>query len=163
VGARRRPRRQQVGARRRHLPGRALLPSSWILAGITGNVGWIWAPPSSTRSRGAAIGPAIFNLALVSAPRANRVAFIAMYSLGTASPGSWAACCRDRCSSSSPYETPAFGTTWTAYHWLFVISGVLRMLAWLLLRSVPEAESWRTRDLLRSMRTGWKGMGFPWR
>jgi hypothetical protein len=37
------------------------------------------------------------------------------------------------------------------------------MLAWLWLRSVPEAASWRTRDLLRSMRTGWKGMGFPWR
>jgi hypothetical protein len=61
------------------------------------------------------------------------------------------------------FETQAFGTTWTAYHWLFVISGGLRMLAWILLRSVPEADAWRTRDLLRSMRTGWKGMGFPWR
>jgi hypothetical protein len=34
-----------------------------------------------------AIGPAIFNLALVSAPRANRVVFIAMYSLGTGVAG----------------------------------------------------------------------------
>jgi hypothetical protein len=61
------------------------------------------------------------------------------------------------------FETQAFGTTWTAYHWLFVISGVLRMLAWVWLRSVPEVDAWRTRDLLRSMRTGWKGMGFHWR
>jgi MFS family permease len=92
------------------------------------------------------------------------VAFIAMYSLGTGVAGFLGGVL------SGPllvflarYEMPAFGGTFTAYHWLFVLSGALRMLAWLLLRPVPEAEAWRTRDLLRSMRTGWKGMGFPWR
>ncbi len=142
----------------------ALLPASWILAGLTGNLGWIWASAVFDAVAWGAIGPAIFNLALVSAPQANRVAFIAMYSLGTGVAGFLGGVL------SGPllvflarYETPAFGSTFTAYHWLFVISGVLRMLAWLLLRPVPEAESWRTRDLLRSMRTGWKGMGFPWR
>lgn len=141
-----------------------LLPGSWILAGLTGQIGWIWASAVFDAVAWGAIGPAIFNLALVSAPRANRVVFIAMYSLGTGVAGFVGG------ALSGPllvflrgHELPAFGTTWTAYHWLFTISGILRMLAWILLRSVPEARAWRTRDLLRSMRTGWKGMGFPWR
>jgi hypothetical protein len=87
-----------------------------------------------------------------------------MYSLGTGVAGLLGgALSGPLLVSLRAWEVPAFGTTWTAYHWLFAISGVLRMLAWLWLRSVPEAASWRTRDLLRSMRTGWKGMGFPWR
>ena len=141
-----------------------LLPSTWIVAGITGDVRWIWLSAVFDAIAWGAIGPAIFNLALASAPRANRVVFIAMYSLGTGVAGFVGG------ALSGPllvflrgFETQAFGTTWTAYHWLFAISGVLRMLAWVLLRSVPEADAWRTRDLLRSMRTGWKGMGFPWR
>jgi MFS family permease len=140
------------------------LPSTWIMAGLTGSVGWIWASAVFDAIAWGAIGPAIFNLALVSAPQANRVAFIAMYSLGTGVSGFVGGVL------SGPllvflarFEMPAFGSTWTAYHWLFVLSGVLRATAWILLRPVTEAESWRTRDLLRSMRTGWKGMGFPWR
>lgn len=140
------------------------LPSTWILAGLTGSIGWIWASAVFDAIAWGAIGPAIFNLALVSAPQANRVAFIAMYSLGTGVSGFVGGVL------SGPllvflarFEMPAFGSTWTAYHWLFVLSGVLRATAWILLRPVSEAESWRTRDLLRSMRTGWKGMGFPWR
>ena len=65
----------------------ALLPASWILAGLTGNLGWIWASAVFDAVAWGAIGPAIFNLALVSAPQANRVAFIAMYSLGTGVAG----------------------------------------------------------------------------
>jgi MFS family permease len=141
-----------------------LLPSTWILAGMTGQVGWVWLSAFFDAVAWGAIGPAIFNLALVSAPRANRVVFIAMYSLGTGVAGFLGG------ALSGPllvalrgFEFPAFGSTWTAYHSLFALSGVLRMVAWRLLRSVPEADAWRTRDLLRSMRTGWKGMGFPWR
>jgi MFS family permease len=141
-----------------------LLPTSWILAGLTGNIAWVWMSAVFDAIAWGAIGPAIFNLALVSAPRANRVVFIAMYSLGTGVAGFiGGALSGPLLVSLRAWEFPAFGTTWTAYYWLFTISGVLRMLAWLWLRSVPEAASWRTRDLLRSMRTGWKGMGFPWR
>ncbi len=141
-----------------------LLPSTWILAGLTGQVGWVWVSAVFDAVAWGAIGPAIFNLALVSAPRANRVVFIAMYSLGTGVAGfAGGALSGPLLVALGAFEFPAFGTTWTAYHWLFTISGVLRMLAWPLLRSVPEADAWRTRDLLRSMRTGWKGMGFPWR
>jgi hypothetical protein len=56
-----------------------------------------------------------------------------------------------------------FGMTWTGYHSLFLISGLGRSQAWRLLRPVQEAEAWRTRDLLREMRTGWRRTGFPWR
>ncbi len=140
------------------------LPSTWIAAGLTGWIGWIWTSAVFDAIAWGAIGPAIFNLALVSAPQTNRVAFIAMYSLGTGLSGFVGGVL------SGPllvllarFEMPAFGSTWTAYHWLFVLSGVLRATAWVLLRPVQEAESWRTRDLLRSMRTGWKSMGFPWR
>ena len=141
-----------------------LLPAAWIAAGMTGQVGWIWISAVFDAAAWGAIGPAIFNLALVSAPRANRVVFIAMYSLGTGISGFvGGALSGPLLVGLRAFEFPAFGATWTAYHSLFAISGVLRMFAWLWLRSVPEAEAWRTRDLLRSMRTGWKGMGFPWR
>jgi len=141
-----------------------LLPSTWILAGMTGQVGWVWLSAFFDAVAWGAIGPAIFNLALVSAPRANRVVFIAMYSLGTGVAGFLGgALSGPLLVALRAFELPAFGGTWTAYHWLFAISGVLRMVAWPLLRSVPEADAWRTRDLFRSMRTGWKGMGFPWR
>lgn len=141
-----------------------LLPSTWIMAGLTGQVEWIWVSAVFDAIAWGAIGPAIFNLALVAAPRANRVVFIAMYSLGSGLAGfAGGALSGLLLTYLQRFETAAFGSTWTAYHWLFVVSGVLRMLAWTLLRSVPEADSWSTRDLLRSMRTGWKGMGFWWR
>jgi MFS family permease len=141
-----------------------LLPSTWILAGLTGQVGWIWVSAVFDALVWGAIGPAIFNLALVSAPRANRVVFIAMYSLGTGVSGfAGGAVSGLLLTFLQRFEVAAFGATWTGYHWLFLVSGVLRMLAWTLLRSVPEADSWSTRALLRSMRTGWKGMGFWWR
>jgi hypothetical protein len=83
--------------------------------------------------------PAVFNLALVTAPQANRVVFIAMYSLGTGVAGFVGGLL------SGPlllalqrFEGPAFGSTWTGFHSLFLISGSLRMLAWLWLRAVPE-------------------------
>jgi MFS family permease len=141
-----------------------LLPSTWIIAGLTGQVGWVWISAVFDAIAWGAIGPAVFNLALASAPRANRVVFIAMYSLGSGVAGFIGG------ALSGPllvflqrFQLDLFGATWTGYHSLFVISGVLRMLSWVWLRSVPEADSWSTRELLRSMRTGWKGMGFWWR
>ncbi len=140
-----------------------LLPGMWILAGLTGQQAWFWVSAFFDAVVWGAIGPAIFNLALVSAPQVNRVVFIAMYSLGTGLSGFLGGVL------SGPlmlwfgrFEGPFLGADWTAYHWLFLTSGLLRMMAWVWLRSVPEAHAWRTRDLLRAMRTGWKGLGFPW-
>lgn len=140
------------------------LPGTWILAGLTGRLGFIWASALFDAVAWGAIGPAIFNLALVSAPRANRVVYIAMYSFATGVAGFVGG------ALSGPLlllfrqvEGTVLSAPWTAYHWLFLLSGVLRASAWVLLRRVPEANAWRTRELLRSMRTGWKGTGFPWR
>jgi MFS family permease len=140
------------------------LPVNWILAGVTGNVTFVWLSAFFDAIAWGAIGPAIFNLALASAPHANRVVYIAMYSMATGIAGFIGGVL------SAPLlvgfrmlETTVGGVEVTAYYWLFALSGVLRASAWILLRRVPEANAWRTRDLLRSMRTGWKGAGFPWR
>lgn len=141
-----------------------LLPASWIAAGLTGDVTWIWASAVLDAVAWGAIGPAIFNLALRAAPRDQRVVFIAMYSLGAGLAGFLGGVL------SGPLliglqrlHALGIGGAWTGYHSLFALSGVLRMLAWIWLRRVPEVDAWRTRDLLRSMRVGWYRMGFPWR
>lgn len=141
-----------------------VLPGSWILAGFTGHVYWIWIAGVCDALSWGAVTPALFNLALVSAPAQGRVAFIAMYSLVTGVAGFLGGVL------SGPLltvlqrgELHLFGLTWTGYHSLFLLSGIGRSQAWRLLRHVKEAESWRTRDLLREMRTGWRRIGFPWR
>jgi MFS family permease len=140
------------------------LPSTWILAGITGNIAYVWASAVFDAIAWGAIGPAIFNLALVSAPRTNRVVFIAMYSLATGIAGFvGGVLSAPLLLGFTALERTVGGVEVNAYYMLFATSGVLRASAWLLLRRVPEANAWRTRDLLRSMRTGWKGVGFPWR
>lgn len=141
-----------------------ILPASWILAGFTGHVYWIWLAGLFDALSWGAATPALFNLALVSAPREGRVAFIAMYALVAGLAGFLGGVL------SGPLLTllqraqlELFGLTWTGYHSLFLLSGLGRSQAWRLLRRVREAEAWRTRDLLREMRTGWRRIGFPWR
>jgi MFS family permease len=140
------------------------LPGNWILAGLTGNLGFIWFSAVCDAIAWGAIGPAIFNLALASAPQQGRVAFIAMYSLVSGVAGFVGGLL------SGPLLT-LFGNfevitpelSWTRYHWLFVLSGVLRANAWIVLRRVKETNAWRTRDVLRALRFGTRSIGFPWR
>lgn len=40
---------------------------------------------------------------------------------------------------------------------------MLAQLAWRFLRPVHETRAWRTRDVLRTLRFGLRGGGFPWR
>jgi len=141
-----------------------LLPATWILAGFTGHLYWIWIAGACDALAWGAATPALFNLALVSAPQQGRVAFIAMYSLVSGLAGFVGGVLS--CPLLTLFQGAQlhlFGLTWTGYHWLFLISGVGRSQAWRLLRPVREAESWRTRDLLREMRTSWRRIGFPWR
>jgi MFS family permease len=140
------------------------LPGCWILAGITGNIGFIWASAVFDAFAWGAIGPAIFNLALVSAPQSNRVVYIAMYSFATGIAGfAGGALAAPLLLGFRTIEGTVGGVEVSAYYMLFALSGLLRASAWVLLRRVPETNAWRTRELLRSMRTGWKGAGFPWR
>jgi len=141
------------------------LPICWILAGITGNLNFIWASAVFDALGWGAAGPAFFNLALTSSPRENRAAFIAMLSLANGLAGFVAG------TLSGPLLTlflplgfTVGGVQWTGYHSLFVLSGVLRMLAWLPLRPVEEANAWRIRDVLKApLYFAYRALGFPWR
>jgi hypothetical protein len=55
------------------------------------------------------------------------------------------------------------GVSWTAFHWLFVLSGLARAMAWIFLRPVQEENAWRTRDVLRGVTISWRRLFFPWR
>ena len=139
------------------------LPGCWILAGLSGNLWFIWASAAFDALAWGAIGPAIFNLALVSAPKANRVAFIAMLGLATGASGfAGGLLSGPLLELLSRFPLSLGQTTLTGYHWLFILSGVFRCQAWRLLRPVAETNAWRTRDVLRAMRP-WRHVGFPWR
>ena len=142
----------------------AALPLCWVLAGLTGRLEFVWASAVFDALAWGAIGPAIFNLALASAPRNERAAFIAVYSLATGLAGFAGGLL------SGPLLTlflslnfQPFGVSWTGYHTLFVLSGFLRVQAWRFLRPVQETNAWRTRDVLRELRSPWRKIGFPWR
>ena len=142
----------------------AALPSCWILAGLTGRLEFIWASAVFDALAWGAIGPAIFNLALSSAPKGERAAFIAVYSLATGLAGfAGGLLSGPLLTLFLSFDLEPFGITWTGYHTLFVLSGFLRVQAWRFLRPVQETNAWRTRDVLRELRSPWRKLGFPWR
>lgn len=133
------------------------LPSMWILAGYTGNMTYIWVGAVNDAIAWGGIGPAVFNVALVTAPREGRVAYIAMYALVSGVAGFVGG------TLSAPLlelfmSVQGEGARWTAYHSLFLVTGVGRMLAWVWVRRVREPNALGTRDLLRRSITGARGM-----
>ncbi len=139
----------------------ALLPTNWILAGLTGNLTFVWIAALCDAVAFGAVGLALFNLAIVTAPKVGRVSFIAAYSVITGLAGFAGG------SLSGPLLTAFQGLDysvagWNGFHTLFAVSGIGRMAAWVLLRGVHEPNAWRTRDLLRRARTVWKGSSLPW-
>lgn len=133
-----------------------LLPTGWILAGLTGQLGWIWAAAIADAIAWGPVRLAAFNLALASAPRSNRVVFVAMYALGTGIAGFLGG------ASSGPLLlalTRLEGTLvlapWSGYTALFVIAAVLRLQAWWFLRPIgwprrrPRSVRVRRRAALR--------------
>ena len=140
------------------------LPTCWILTGLTGNVGFIWASAVFDALAWGGIGPALFNLSLVSAPREKRLSYLAMFALVTGLAGFvGGALAGPLLTLMRPISIELFGGVWTGYHTLFALSGILRMQAWRLLRPVQETNAWRTRDVLRALRSGWRASGFFWR
>ncbi len=138
------------------------LPLCWILASW-GGLGFIWTAAIFDALAWGAIGPAMFNLALASAPRANRVAFIAMFSLTAGLAGFLGGLLSGPLLAFLlPYSFDLGGFHWTGYHSLFVLSGLLRTQAWRLLKPIEETRAWRTRDVLRALRP-WRLSSFPWR
>ncbi len=140
------------------------MPTSWILLGLTGNIWFFWLSAVFDAMAWGAIGPALFNLALASSPQTGRAAFIAIYGLLTGASGFIGGLL------SAPllrlFEGLEFslgGVSWTAFHWLFVLSGAARAFAWVTLRPIEEENAWRTRDVLRNVRISWKSLRLPGR
>lgn len=139
------------------------MPLSWMLASED-RLWPIWFSAFFDAAAWGAIGPALFNLALASAPKEDRTAFIAMFSFATGGAGFVGGLLSGPLLLLfSRFEPTVFGMGWTGFHSLFLVSGLLRLQAWRLLRPVQETNAWRTRDVLRLMRFGWRGSGFPWR
>ncbi len=139
------------------------MPLSWMLAS-EGHLWPIWFSAFFDAVAWGAIGPAVFNLALASAPKENRTAFVAMYSFTTGAAGFVGGLLSGPLLILLSRLEPTFwGFTWTGFHSLFLLSGILRLQAWRFLRPVQETRAWRTRDVLRTVRTGWRGSGFHWR
>jgi MFS family permease len=139
----------------------SVMPLSWMLAGPD-QLWPVWFSAFFDAAAWGAIGPAIFNLALASAPKEKRTAFIAMYSCATGAAGFLGGLLSGPLLLLfSRFEPTLFGFTWTGFHSLFLLSGVLRVQAWRFLRPVHEARAWRTRDVLRTVRFGTRGSGLP--
>lgn len=138
----------------------SLMPASWILAGVTGNINFVWLSAVFDALAWGAVNPALFNLAVVSAKPESRLSFIAAFSLATGVAGFLGGL------ASGPLlelfrSWFIGGTAWTGYHMLFAVSGGLRMMAWVLVRPIQETHAWRARDVLREVRR-WRNSGFPW-
>ncbi|ULH17249.1 MFS transporter (plasmid) [Deinococcus sp. KNUC1210] len=142
-----------------------LLPVSWMVA--SPGVLWpIWISAVVDALVWSAINPGIFNLSLASTPVSNRAAFIAVFSAATGLSGFVGGLLSGPLLELYRAVTPQTGA-WTPYHWLFITSGVFRMLAWTLLRRVEENGAWRTRALLsetrQRIRPGRQRALHPWK
>ncbi len=140
------------------------MPATWILLGLTGNIWFFWLSAIADAMAWGAIGPALFNLALSSSPQTGRAAFIASFSLATGLAGFIGGLL------SAPlltfFQTLAFSIgniQWTGYHWLFVLTGIARASAWIVLRPVKEDNAWRTRDVLQEVKIEWRRLRLPWK
>jgi MFS family permease len=130
-----------------------LLPLSWMLA-APGVLWPIWMSAAIDAVVWSAIGPANFNLALSSAPQANRAAFMAVLFAVTGITGFLGGVLSGPLLEvfrvvSDSLGNPAF----TPYHYLFLLSGLLRSLAWLLVKRVHEEGALRARDAVRRLRS----------
>ena len=112
---------------------------------------------------GVLLAQLFFNLAL-SVPPNRPVAFIASFSLATGLAGFIGGLL------SAPlltfFQTLAFSIGnihWTGYHWLFVLTGIARASAWIVLRPVKEDNAWRTRDVLQEVKIEWRRLRLPWK
>ncbi len=136
---------------------------SWIIA-TPSNLWPIWFAAMVDAVVWGAIGPAMFNLALGSAPKADRLPYIASFSMLTGIAGFLGGVIAGLIFPLLAFTDHMFGGYhWTAYQSIFVLSALFRMQAWWLVRPVAETNAWRARDVLRQVRSGWRGMGFPWR
>jgi MFS family permease len=126
-------------------------PLLWIVADLQDNLSYIWLSAVIDAVAWGAAAPALFNLALASAPTGKRLSYIAMYSVITGLFGFLGG------AVSGPLYTFlnhfSFGQ-WSGYHSLFVLSGLFRLSSSLFLLRVRETKAWDPQWLGRLLRLG---------
>jgi MFS family permease len=114
------------------------------------NLSYIWLSAAFDAVAWGAAAPALFNLALVSAPTGKRLSYIAMYSVVTGLLGFLGG------AISGPlyifFSHFSFGQ-WSGYHSLFVLSGLLRLSSSFFLLRVKETKAWDPQWLLKLLRS----------
>ncbi len=137
-------------------------PITWMLA-TPGDPTFIWINGILDALIWSAATPAMLNLALVTAPRENRIAYLAVQSMLAGVSGFAAGIASGfLLRFFHGWAFTLFGYEWSGYHWVFLLAMVARMNAWMLIRPIRETNAWRTRDVLRGIRQ-WRLGWFPWR
>lgn len=129
-----------------------LLPLSWMLASPQ-HLWPIWLSAVLNALVWSAIGPGVFNLLFASVPPATRTSFVGVLVAVMGLAGFLGGVLAGPLLTffgGLAFNVGSFA--WTPYHWLFLLSAVLRAGAWRLLRRVHEEKAWRTRDFLRNLR-----------
>ena len=127
-----------------------LLPASWMLA----SPGWlwpIWVSGVIDAFVNTSTGQASFNLLLSSTPQANRTGYVAVFFAVTGLLGFIGGLLSGplfELFSSPTLNFTVFGLNWSAYHWLFLISALLRLQAWRFLKPIREDAAWSLREML---------------
>jgi MFS family permease len=124
-----------------------LLPLTWMLAS-PGNLIPIWISGIVDAFVWSAINPSYFNLALSSTTSANRTAFTAMLGAITGVTGFAAALLSGvLLNAFGGLEFKVGSFEWSQY----LVSGLLRIQAWQLLRRIDEPGAWRLRDTAKRL------------
>lgn len=140
----------------------SLLPLCWILA-TPGDPTMIYISGFVDGLAWSAINPAIFNLSLASAPKETRVAYIGTLTLFTGTAGFIGGLVAAPLLEMFRHaEFVIYDFKWSGYHWVFLVSAVLRTSAFLWLFCIQETRAWRTRDVIKAALAN-RLVGFFWR
>lgn len=139
----------------------SLLPLSWIMC-VPDDPTVLYMSAIIDGIVWSAINPSIQNLAFGTAPERVRVAYISVLSVVNGTCGFLSGMFSALLLTGLQHLefTAVAGFTWTRFHWLFLISGFLRASAFMLLASIREEKSWKTRDVIRAM-LQWRNAGNP--
>ena len=131
----------------------SLHPLCWMMA-TPGFLWFIWFSGFIDALSWGGINTAMFNLTLASAPPRHRVAYIAVLGMASGLAGCVAGLLSGPLLAWLLHGSWSVGSfTWTGYHSLFLLAGLLRTQAWRLLRPVHETRSRPATELLRDIWT----------
>ncbi len=127
-----------------------LLPASWMLASpVTLLPIWIGAVIDAFANT--ATGQGSFNLLLSSTAPIKRTAFVSAFFATTGLAGFLGGVASGpilEAFSQPVFAISSLGLHWTGYHWLFLISALMRVQAWWFLKPIHEEGAWSMREML---------------